>query len=329
MPGPYYNYSILNDTLNGAVELSRLEEEYNAEDTLTYKLTGLRTSGDVLTITTADDLGSGPGSQKEALDALVAAHTGFPYDFADLVKIQNEDASLANFPKTSRNTPIFQPSIIAPGDLFYGTGALDREDDEEIGEGTLLSFKAETPGDVVVVEGRFSNYVRILGGVMRCWSSTMDDTLSLEIVFPASAPAMTPGLGNASIMGGVFVPVSSGGTHTVDGSTKEVGDINLNLCPVPTDPGTGFWNWDPDQNPSITPAPEKDGNYHLIPAEISALRQANKYPVADLDVTPAAGIQGKKVLPHWVWRFTMTKGPEEGVPTKARILLYTSRKTTK
>ena len=329
MPGPYYTYSIQSDTLNGAVNLGRLEEEYNAEDAITFKLTGLRTSGDVLTITTADDLGSGPGSQKEVLDGVVAAHTGIPLDLADLVQIQNEDASLANFPKTSRNTPIFQPSVIAPGDLFYGTGALDSESAMGIGEGQLLAFHATAPNQVVVVEGRFAQYVRILGGVIRCWSSTMEDQLSMEIIFPSSTPPETPGTGNAVLAGGVFVPVASGGTHTVDGSIMEVGDINQDLCPVPTTPGTGFWNWDPDQTPSITPAPTRDGNYHLIPAELSVLRQANKYPVADLDVTPAAGIQGKKVLPHWIWRFTLTKGPEEGVETKCRVLLYTSRKTTK
>ena len=249
----------------------------------------------------------------------------------DEILIKNEDGSIVNHPMTTRKTPIFQPSIIAPGDLFYGAGAFDEvTGDKKIGDGPRIKFNTSTPNDVVVVEGRFYHYVRVLGGVIRSWSSTVDDELSLEIIFPASAPASTPGTGNAVISNGVFVPIQTGdGSHTVDGTTLEVGHINQGLCPVPASvEGTGFWNWDPDASPSITPSYDMTGNYHLIPAEISVLRQANKYPIADMDVTPAAGIQGKKVLPHWVWRFTLKKGPDTG-DTKFRVLLYTSRVTTK
>jgi len=250
----------------------------------------------------------------------------------DEILIKNEDGSIVHHPMTTKKTPIFQPSIIVPGDLFYGTGAFDEvTGSKKIGDGDLIKFDTSTPDDVVVVVGRFHHYVRIIGGTIRVWSSTVDDELSLEIVFPASAPASTPGTGNAVLASGVFIPIGTGdGDYTVDGSTLEAGHINQDLCPVPASvEGTGFWNWDPGANPSITPAPYMDGNYHLIPAEISALRQANRYPVANMDVTPAAGIQSKKVLPHWFWRFTLKKGPKTGVATEFRVLLYTSRITTK
>ncbi|MDX1643436.1 MAG: hypothetical protein R3244_03655 [Thermoanaerobaculia bacterium] len=245
-------------------------------------------------------------------------------------RLLNEDDTQANFPQTTRKTPIFQPSIVPPGYLFYGTSAFDKFDPAEIGNGVKVLFKTSTPNDVVTVEGRFLEHVYILGGQIKAWASECEDEVSLEVVFPASSPSANPGgTGNADLAGNLFVPAAGDGAYDVDGSTLEAGEVNLNLCPIPASPeGTGFWNWDPEQDPSITPAPSQDGNYHLMDVEVSALRQANKYPVADLEVTPASGIQGKKVLPHWVWRFTMTKGPS-GNETAARILLYTARAKTK
>jgi len=245
--------------------------------------------------------------------------------------IVNEDETLANFPQTTRKTPIFQPSVVPPGHLFYGTSRFDQDDQsQEIGEGGAIIFNTSTPDDVVVIEGRFHDYVYILGGRICAWASSVNDEVSLDTVFPASAPASTPGVGNASLHPelGFFYPAENG-DFTVDGSTLEVGTINQNLCPVPAaEDNTGFWNWDPTQNPSITPAPNQDGAYHLFAVEIVAVRQANKYPVKDGEVTPAAGIQGKKVLPHWLWRFTLKKGPE-ATPTQCRILLYTARVKTR
>lgn len=340
----------------GQVNIRRLEETIRNSD-INIALHGcVLDEFNIVQVTFKDIL---PQSEKTKLDggsaedeehpplsgSVLADHDGTPdVSNPDRIVIKNPTTGTdVSFPATSRNTPIFQPSIIAPGDLFYGTGAFDEVTGAlKIGEGGRIKFDVSEVDSTTVVEGRFYHYVRILGGELRAWSSTVDDELSLDIVFPASAPASTPGVGNADLNTSgpspVFVPnVSGDGDYTVDGSTLEVGHINQDLCPVPAvikgpdgkDVGIGFWNWDPEQYPSITPAPAMDGNYNLIPEELCLLRQANKYPVADLEVTPAAGIQGKKVLPHWIWRFILSKGPKVGIPTQCRVLLYTSRVTTR
>lgn len=279
--------------------------------------------------------------EKQAVEDLIANPPvelpGELVRVVDGINLKNEDGSVANFPQTTRKTPIFQPSIVPPGYLFYGTGAFDKFDPvngDEIGEGARILFKTSTPNDTVVVEGRFMHHVYILGGQIKAWSSDVDDEVSLEVVFPASTPAANgTGTGNAQLTQyGFFVPAAGDGSHDVDGSTLEAGEVNKDLCPVPAYDAdgnpTGYWNWDETQDPSITPAPNGDGGYHLFAVELSVLRQANKYAVADLEVTPASGIQGKKVLPHWIWRFTMQKGPSSN-ETSARILLYTARAKTK
>lgn len=280
----------------------------------------------------ADDLEEQTPDQLPLLEALFPDHdhTYVSPNQPKPIRVVNEDATIANFPQTTRKTPIFQPSIVPPGYLFYGTTHFDDIDSEEIGEGDHIEATSSILDDTIVVQGRFLEHVYILGGLISVWESSSKDWVSLDIVFPASTPAETPGTGNAIIAGGVFVPIQTGdGTHTVDGATLEGGEINQDLCPVPSSPeGTGFWNWDPEASPSITPSYDQTGNYHLIPAELTLIRQANKYPLKNHDVTPASGIQGKKVLPHWIWKFTF-KRPNAAGTLSANITLYTARKRTR
>lgn len=335
MPGPYYHYSILQDTLNGSVNLDRLEDEYNSDERLLFKLTGLKTSGDELRITTADDLGSGPGSQKEALDEIVDAHTGAVWEHpAEQVRIQNPDKTTANFPSTAKGTPIFQPNVVPAGYYFWGSGCFD--DFEAVlpasgrGTGELLAWEVEGPDKTVAFSGRFFEHVYILGGVIACSNAKYNDWVTLTMVSPASTPEVRPGNdGNADKVltpfgFSIIIPNPLGtGAWNVDGTTLECGEVNSGLSPVPSPTGTGMWNWDPTQTPSLTPVDNPlapNGSFDLYDDEIALAQQANRYSLLyPGNVTPEAAVKGKKVLPHWLWRFTIHREDPGAVQVSVRL----------
>ncbi len=135
----------------------------------------------------------------------------------------------------------------------------------------------------------------------------------------------------------LFVPVSEGtGTHRVDGNVFEAGQSNTGLVPVPAPEnsegeGTGFWDWDPTLAPEATIVPnvEQKGRYNLFDQTLPLARQANRYPVMPTyqHVTPEAAVKAKKILPHWLWSFTLVRGSSAGV-TKIAIRLDTARTKT-
>jgi len=254
--------------------------------------------------------------------------------------IQNEDESIASFPMTdgeNGKTPIFQPSIIPPGYYFYGTGAFDDITNNKIGEGVQLALKTDgTAADEVEVDGRFLTHVYVVGGDLAVFAGEYDDYCSLTMVSPASAPvANGGGTGNANKVSvgpfNIIVPAAGDGAWDVDGSDMEQGEINQSLSPVPAfdanSAPNGWWNWDPTATPSITPNFGNTGAYNLFDAELKLGRQANRYPLTSGNVTPAASIKAKKILPHWIWRFTLKRGAVAGT-AKIAIRLDLARLTT-
>jgi hypothetical protein len=243
------------------------------------------------------------------------------------------------FPTTSDNTPIFQPSIIPPGYYFYGTGAFDKFDvPKKIGTGPQIAWNATGPDVTVERRGRFMHHVYILGGTFRHVGGGFEDWISLLMEAPASAPedrtATHDGNANKVATGAGFniiVPAAGNGDWNVDGSTLEAGEINLNLCPVPSfaEGGTpsGYWDWNPLVNPSITPSVPGQGHFNLFDATLPLARQANRYPcIVDGAVTPVSSIKGKKILPHWEWVFSLYR--KEAGTVQVAIRLDTARVKT-
>jgi hypothetical protein len=68
-----YNYTVSTDTANGAVAISELQKEINADTTVVIGVRRIDLSGDSLGVVMMDSL---PTAQETALTAVVAAHTG-------------------------------------------------------------------------------------------------------------------------------------------------------------------------------------------------------------------------------------------------------------
>jgi len=229
------------------------------------------------------------------------------------VNIVSPDGSVASFPQTSAKTPIYQPSIVPPGYVLYLTGAFDDVATGARGGGALIALKKTDTGDTAV-EGQFIEHVYILGGAIAAIGANYTDYVSMDVKAPASAPTDKTGThdGNANKVSvgpfSIIVPAPLGdGDWDVDGAALTAGEINTDLVPIPSD-GTGYWNWDPDTTPSITPVADPsapDGAYNLFDAELPLARQANKLPcLIGGSIAPSA-LKGKKLLPHWVFVFTL------------------------
>jgi hypothetical protein len=256
------------------------------------------------------------------------------------VQVLDSDGAPVSVSQTDKGTPIFQPSIIPPGYFFYGTGAFDDVDNGTRGNGpqialsvdSLVGEKEET------ITGQFLEHVYILGGYVGSVSPGFQDWVSLHVNAPASSPEDRTGTndGNANkvaVGSGVHIIVpapADDGDWNVDGAALLAGEINEDLVPVPNASGQGYWNWDPEQSPSITPVAnpaQPDGTYDLYDFPIVLARQANRYPCIHAgDVTPAASIKGKKILPHWQWVFTVHRHTTGNV--NVAIRLDTTRKLT-
>lgn len=114
----------------------------------------------------------------------------------------------------------------------------------------------------------------------------------------------------ATIAVNMIVPNGgSTGWWNVDTSAMLVGEINENLVPVPDEnsPQVGYWNWDCDASPSITPA-AGDGSFNLYDQPLPLVRQANRILCIckHKDCCPEA-LKGKKFLPHWKIRFYVNR----------------------
>lgn len=205
------------------------------------------------------------------------------------------------------------------------------------GAGRSFALKQNGPG-LAQTEGRFLEHVYVHGGIVAdATNADVYDWIEMEVCFPASVPASQVGTGNCSKVPtglgfNILIPAPlNDGDWQVDGTTLEIGEINLNLCPVPNSSGAGYWNWDPDVTPSLTPVADvgnPDGVYDLFDADLGAqVRQANRLPLrAGGPVTPQA-LKGKKLLPHWLLRFRISRTDAVG-EVAGSALMQVSRRTT-
>jgi hypothetical protein len=253
------------------------------------------------------------------------------------ITIVNDDGDDVNFPMTSAKTPIYQPNIIPAGYLLYLAGAFD----DLTGSGTRGAgaqiHMSKTENGEATLEGQFYEHVYVLGGMVGSTGADLLDWMSFEVFAPASAPedrtATNNGNANKSDVGGfnIIVPApGNDGAWNVDGATLQVGEINQNFVPVPNSSGTGYWNWDCEANPSITPVANPgapDGKYDLFDAQLPLARQANRVPVIPGgEITPPT-LKGKKILPHWKWKFTLHR-QATGTVEAAACLWLARLKTT-
>jgi hypothetical protein len=331
MAATTYTYSIADDFPGGAVNTAKLHAEIQASAIVTA-LEGINTSGDVIEIVFKDALSAGDktildGDTTGPAGGLIAAHdnTASPSSITE-TQILNEAEEVVNWPMTTAKTPIYQPNIVPPGYLLYMTGAFDDIAGGNLGTGLLMQATKTDNGDATV-EGQFLHHAYVLGGGFGTNGEGYGDYATMEIYAPASAPEDKTGTsdGNANKVDtglGFYIIVPAplnDGDWNVDGATLQAGEINQNLVPIPNETQQGYWNWDPDANPSITPVANPgapDGDYDLFDAQITLARQANRIPLfVKGDITPPT-IKGKKILPHWKWKFTLHRestGTVEGM----------------
>ena len=249
----------------------------------------------------------------------------------------NENGAIWNQPQTTNKTPLFNPNIIPPGYLLYVTGAFDDINGASRGDGTQMILQLTEAGDASV-EGRFLEHVYVLGGEVGHIGGGHGDWASLYLYGPASAPedktSTHDGNANKAPTGfgfNIIVPApGDNGDWNVDGATLEAGEINQDLVPLPSDSGTGYWNWDPTVSPSITPVANPaapDGGYNLYDAALPIARQANRVPLVCAGDCCPSTIKGKKILPHWVVKLSLHRAAAGTV--SAGFVLKTARiKTT-
>ena len=321
-----------------------LKHAINASQTVSIHCIDVLESGGMADVVMADDLEDAVDPpQLDALEAILPAHD---VDYST-PKTPRPVQEANPGPTTADGVPIKLSNHIPRAHYFWGTGAFDdfqpTPPASGRGSGELISWQTNgDAGDVATKEGRFFEHVYILGGTISSKNGDFGDHVSLDVIAPASAPEARPGNdGNASkveLYSGapvsLFVPTQAAdGAWEVDGAAMEAGQVNANLVPVPArdadDNPVGWWDWDPDQTPSITPNYDQQGGYNLFDQELKLARQANCYPVMapHQSVTPEAAVKGKKILPHWLWRFTLVRGDEPGA-VKVAIRLDTARKLT-
>jgi len=235
--------------------------------------------------------------------------------------LQNDDGEDIHIPMTTGRMPLFNPDIIPAGYLLYITGAFDDVSGEKRGEGAQMELEVTYDAGPTqgTLQGQFFEHQYVVGGEFGCHDEELGDWASMMAYAPASAPTSTPGTGNANKVDtglgfNIIVPApGDDGDWTVDGSTLWKGEINLNLVPVPNgnDPQTGYWNWDPTVDPSITPVANPgapDGAFDLYDVQMPLVRQANRVSMLlhEKACCPA-NVRGKKFLPHWVMQFTVNR----------------------
>jgi hypothetical protein len=325
-----YDYDVSANFPDGKVNTARLQDEIRASSIVTA-LERIDTAGgslsqqNVLTggsiyIVFKATLSAGDktildGDTTNPAGGLIAAHDNSPTISVGKTNLVNEDGTSVNFPSVD-GTPIVNPDKVPQGHILYVTGAFDDIDGGVRGAGALFQVSRTDQGEASV-EGRFLEYVYAVGGGLGSDGAAAGDWASYECYAPASAPEDRTGThdGNANKVPtglgfNIVVPAPlNDGDWNVDGATLEAGQINDGLVPVPNQSGTGFWNWDPNASPSITPVANPgapDGAYDLYDVPIPLTRQANRIPLLGVqgDVVPDA-VRPKMLLPHWKVKITV------------------------
>lgn len=258
-------------------------------------------------------------------------------------QLLDAEGAVVNLPTTSpsggasKATPLFNPNILPAGYMLWTTGAFDDLATGKRGRGAELIVEATGPDTLAVLDGQFFEHIYIHSGEMSALAPALRDWGGMLVYAPASAPTEAPGGdGNANKVAtglgfNVIIPAPLGdGAWNVDGATLQVGEINAGLVPVPNASGAGYWDWDPDASPSITPVENPatpDGSYDLFDAALPLVMQGNKVHTAHQSKPCCPDVlKAKKVLPHWVIRFLFHR--HEAGEAGASFMLRCSRKTT-
>lgn len=94
----YKDYSIANDTLNGALIASQLKDEIQAS-AITVALDNISSTGDTVTITFKADI----TAEIATLDSVVAAHDGILVAIADPVEVESSPAFASKYTKDGKS----------------------------------------------------------------------------------------------------------------------------------------------------------------------------------------------------------------------------------
>ena len=238
-------------------------------------------------------------------------------------------------PRTSDGKHIFTPAVFPGNQNIYFAGVGDNVAAGTRGGGAKFTADINSTGEHVI-EWQFIDAVYIIGGYFDARGGSLGDTVSLDLVAPATA--VTPNgtnEGNCNLAGPVIVPAAGDGAYDVDYTSA----LNANLeskgngacpdkvtaaCPVPAvttdesgeDAPNGFWDVDSDTGvitPAIGGAGEKLGWWHLLAAEVVLTRWVSEVSLWDLTGDRSGGslqcqfnlpAKAKKVLPHWICRAT-------------------------
>jgi len=327
MPSTEYPFVIATDFPNGKVNIPRLLEDIR-QSPIKTAVDYITASGAACSVWFKAELDSTDegilygGVSPASDESIIGSHSGAVLLEAGVTKIVNDDQSTVwNQPQTTNKTPIFNPDVIPPSYLLYLTGAFDDLGGGLIGAGDQIEIEATYDGGpkTETLDGQYLTHQYIVGGEIGVIGTIgKGDWASMMAYAPASAPEDRTGThdGNANKVAtgmgfNIIVPApGNDGDWNVDGSALTAGEINTGLVPVPSasTPQTGYWNWDPDEDPSITPVANPgapDGAYDLYDVAMPLVRQANRLGLAAVTGKNCCppNVRGKKFLPHWKCRF--------------------------
>lgn len=174
---------------------------------------------------------------------------------------------------------------------------------------------------------RFVDPIHLIGATIRCHGANIDDSVSFELVSPATPVVASAGgnTGNCSLYAvgagaHMIVPSAGDGTHNVDLETPANANLDgsggnfkvLNLSPVPASDGithrpNGYWNLNVDSG-IVTPA-AGDGAYNLFDFETPMVRFINSMAVFGSPFKEEVGVihRSAQCLPHWIYRIHTTR----------------------
>lgn len=303
-------YSQQNDFPNHKADIGRLQQEVE-RSVITVAIDYISASGDTISLHFKADLDV---TNKAALDALVAAHSGEPLPpMGMLVSLDG--------PATNDGKPIFLSNMFPSGVFLYITGAADDVASATgRGDGASFMLASDVAGDESL-DFQFADWVFLAGGGIQAQGGQVGDHVSLEIYAPATpVVANASGAGNCNLVDpGVgqailIVPAAGDGTHDVDLSQA---------VPIPASnddaaAGTGYYEWSaPDAGKGlvlVSSTPGR-GKYNLFTVQNKLARFVNRYPLRSdqyIDLT-VVGIKPHRILPHWHFVVSMHNAGHAGL----------------
>lgn len=214
-----------------------------------------------------------------------------------------------------------QPVTLGPNQWhsFHGVG----DNPPAIYGGQKFNLSRSTVGDEVA-SWRYRDPVQLVGGEVYFSGAQLGDSVDLCVYAPASVAASTPGVGNANLVSGVFVP-AIGGAWTVDLTQSS---------PVPSPTNTGFWDYTPSPTElgpgTITPGVPGASRWHLLPVRQTLVCFVKENPLLGargfVDFEPP-NVKATQLYPEWRLECTLhVTGVDHQVDLAWRVV--SARKST-